>query len=124
MNQPTLPPKSSGLPDRGIDRLFATLLAMYGKHWLDLWVDCDVAQVKAEWASALHGLDGECIRLALEHMRNEGKPFPPTQPEFVALCRRFVRRGAHSLALVDKRRGDGPKGGFDSLRNIIRNAGQ
>jgi len=122
MSHPTLPPNQSALPDRGIDRLFDALLSMYGKHWLDLWADCDPVSVKASWASALHGLDGECIRLALENMRTTGKPFPPTQPEFVALCRQFKRRGPHTLSIVDKRRGDGPKGGFQTLREVLRKA--
>jgi hypothetical protein len=101
-NLTTSPPKSSASPDR-IDRLFTVFLEMYGKHWLDLWADTDVDSVKRAWASALHGLDNECIRLALESIRTTGKPFPPTQPEFVSLCRQFVRRGPHRLALTAPR---------------------
>lgn len=72
---------------------------MYGRHWVDLWLDTDIEAVKASWVAALHGLDAECIRLALNALRTDGKPFPPTQPEFVALCRQFIRRGAHRLRL-------------------------
>jgi hypothetical protein len=122
MNQPTLPPSQSALPERGIDRLFSTLWAMYGKHWLDLWSHCNVEDVKAEWAAAMSGLDNECIRLALDNLRATGKAFPPTQPEFVSLCNQFKRRGPHTLSLVDKRRTDGPKGGFQSLREVLRKA--
>jgi hypothetical protein len=122
MSHPTLPQNPSASPDRGVDRLFAALLTMYGKHWLDLWADCDVDAVKASWASALHGVDGEAIRLALDAIQTAGKPFPPTQPEFVSLCRQFTRRGPHRLALVDNTRDDGPRAGFSSLREIMRKA--
>ncbi len=121
-NLPTLPPNPSASPERGIDRLFAELLSMYGRHWVDLWVDTDVESVKQSWSSALHGLDRECIRLALESMRTDGKPFPPTQPEFVARCRQFVRRGSHVLALATPKT-QAPADAFKSLRKILAEAG-
>jgi hypothetical protein len=120
-NLPTSPHNPSALPERGIDRLFSSLLAMYGRHWLDMWIGCDIERVKAEWASALQGLDGECISRALDAMRTEGKPFPPTQTEFVCACRQFRRHGLHRLALVDNRR-EGPKQGFESLKDILAKA--
>lgn len=120
MNLPTLLPNQPELLERGIDRLFVEFLAMYGRHWLDLWMHCDVDVVKASWAAALRGIDGEAIHLALDALRTRGNPFPPTQPEFVALCRQFVRQGPRALYLVDKRKGAGPKDGFDSLRDLIR----
>ena len=98
-NPPTSRPSPPASPERGIDRLFDELLSMYGKHWVDLWLDIDVEAVKASWTAALHGLDGECIRLALNALRTEGKPFPPTQPEFVSLCRQFIRKAPHRLRL-------------------------
>lgn len=122
-NLTTSQPNRGASPERGIDRLFGTLLRMYGKHWLDLWIGCNIEEVKTEWAAALHGIDAEGIRLALDALRTTGKPFPPTQPEFVHLCRQFVRRGPHTLAIVDKRRTEGPDGGFQSLRAILAKAG-
>ena len=102
-NLPTSPRNRSASPERGIDRLFAELLGMYGKHWLDLWIGCDIEAVKTSWNAALHGLDGECIRLAINALRTEGKPFPPTQPEFVSLCRQFIRKAPHRLRLEPPR---------------------
>lgn len=116
-NPPTSPPNRDALPDRWVDRLFEELLAMYGKHWLDLWADTDVPRVKASWAAALSGLDGECIRLALGELRTIGKPFPPTQPEFVSLCRQFVRRGPHRLSLASPRYE--PENVFKNLRKLM-----
>lgn len=119
MNPPTLPPRPSALPDFWVDRLFAELLAMYGKHWLDMWADTDVDAVKASWAAALAGLDGECICLSLDALRSQGRPFPPTQPEFVALCRQFVRRGSHRLSLAAPRDA-APGDVFKNLRDQLR----
>ena len=102
-NLPTSPQNRPASPERGIDRLFAELHAMYGKHWLDLWDGSDMGAVKASWATALHGLDGECIRLAINSLRTAGKTFPPTQPEFVSLCRQFIRKAPHRLRLEPPR---------------------
>jgi hypothetical protein len=116
MKRPTtLPPNRRASSERGIDRLFLTLLAMYGSHWLDLWIGCDVDAVKAQWAAALHGVGPDAIRLALDALVTKGKPFPPTMPEFVSLCRQFRKHGAPQLQIVDARRGDGPPGGFQEL---------
>lgn len=120
MNLTTSPPKSSASPDR-IDRLFTVLLEMYGKHWLDLWADTDVVAVKRGWANALEGLDNECLRLALDSIRSQGKPFPPTQPEFVSLCRQFVRRGPHRLALAEPKY-PAPSDVFKNLRDQLAKA--
>lgn len=118
-NLTTLPPKSSALPESWVDRIFAELAAMYGKHWLDLWADTDVAAVKASWGAALHGLEGETIRLAIDSLRSQGKPFPPTQPEFVFLCRQFVRRGPHRLALTAPRH-EPPENIFAKLKRELK----
>jgi len=62
--------------------------AMYGKHWIDMWNDIPMAAVKALWAEDLAGCTGEQIRRALEHVK-ANNPFPPSCPEFLALCRQF-----------------------------------
>ena len=84
----TSPANPSALPSAWIDRLFARFHAMYGKHWLDLWGGAPMADVKAVWAEDLSGVSGEQIRRALDHCKGNAK-FPPTCPEFVALCRQF-----------------------------------
>ncbi len=119
MSLPTLPPKQSALPDSWVDRIFAELLAMYGKHWLDLWAGCDIGLVKGSWGAALHGLDGEAIRLALDALRAQGKPFPPTQPEFVSLCRQSVRHGSHRLRLAAPRY-EPPENIFAKLKRELK----
>lgn len=79
---------STALPNVWIDRLFDRLAALYGRHWFDLWADVPMADVKDAWAEAIGNASGEAIRRALEHCAVHNK-FPPTAPEFAALCRGF-----------------------------------
>ena len=116
-------PKQSASPDALIDRLFQKLHTMYGKAWLDLWIGVPIDAVKAEWARTLHGVEPETMRLALDSMATEGRAFPPNLPEFVALCRQFVRKGPHRLSLAAPRH-DAPDGAIRSLRQILDQAGR
>ena len=86
-----------------MDRLFQVLHAMYGRSWADMWVGAPMDAVKAEWARSLSGFEMETIRLALEAIKAEGKTFPPNLPEFVALCRQFIRGRTHRIALAAPR---------------------
>lgn len=111
--------KRSASPEALVDRLFVRLGAMYGKAWLDMWTGADIAIVKTEWARALYGVEPELLRLALNALLAEGRPFPPTLPEFVALCRQNVRKGAHRLLLTEPRTPP-PSHVFDMLRKAAK----
>lgn len=69
-----------------IDALFSRFEAMYGQQFVDKWKNMDIAMVKQEWANALHGMNGETIKLALQACR-ENNIFPPSLPEFYQLCK-------------------------------------
>jgi hypothetical protein len=84
----TLPANQSALPDAWIDRLFVRFLNLYGRAWVDKWDGIPIDGVKQTWAEELAGCTGEQIRLALEHIGKHNK-FPPSCPEFAALCRDF-----------------------------------
>ena len=71
---------------------------MYGKHWLELWSGVPMEAVKATWADDLGAFSGEQIRKALDHCKTHAK-FPPTCPEFVALCKQFRDTSATTLYL-------------------------
>lgn len=107
--------RSSASPDALVDRLFQKFALMYGGAWADKWAGMPIDAVKGEWTRGLHGIDMDAMRLALENIMTEGKPFPPSLPEFVSLCRQFTRRGPHRLALVDNTRESMP----DSVRAMI-----
>jgi hypothetical protein len=110
--------KRNGSPEVVVDRLFERLAAMYGRAWLDMWTGANMGKVKAEWAHSLHGFDLETMRLALESLKTEGVKFPPNLPEFVHLCRQFVRAGPHRLALAAPRY-EPPENVFARLRKQL-----
>ena len=89
----TLPVKLSALPERWVDKIFGHMEALYGSLFLDRWKDTNIVEVKRVWASGLASFSDypECFAKALNALLNESK-FPPTLPEFVALCRRHYVR--------------------------------
>jgi len=121
-NLPTSRPKPAASPDTVVDRLFARLYGMYGKAWLDMWADGDVASVKAVWSDTLRNVAPEQMRLALDELAKMGKPFPPTLPEFAHLCDQYRPKAKPSLYLAAPRH-DAPDGAIQSLRQILQKAG-
>jgi hypothetical protein len=99
----TAPQNASGsLPTAWVDRLFERLHALYGRRWLAMWTDIPMPQVKAAWADALTGCSADEIRQALNHL-SQNERFPPTAPEFSALCRTYRIRPEGRLALSPPR---------------------
>lgn len=94
MNAPTTsstltPAKSADWPDGAvpeswIDSLFAKMLAFYGSKFSDLWRGADLQQVRRTWGCELSTLTRQELKQGVEALRS--RPFPPTLPEFVALC--------------------------------------
>jgi len=73
---------------------------MYGSKFSDMWAGVDPTAVRISWARKLGGFISrpECIRSALDDC--DGKPWPPTLPEFLSLCRDAAKRtGTNSLSL-------------------------
>jgi hypothetical protein len=108
MTQLTAP--QNVLPTPWIDRLFARFSVLYGKHWADMWSDVPLADVKDAWQTELGGCTGDQIREAL---KNVGK-FPPTLPEFLALCKPPVKTPAHQAYLP------APRTKFDDIDPKVR----
>lgn len=71
------------LESRWVDAIHARLLVRYGTRWVSMWAGIPEEAVKADWASELHGLGGDAIKHALEHLPME---FPPTVAQFKALA--------------------------------------
>ena len=88
----TLPAKLSALPDSWVEKIFTHMAALYGSLFRERWRDIDLDDVKRVWAEELASFSDhpECFRAALKALIDECK-FPPTLPEFVALCRRYYR---------------------------------
>ncbi len=64
------------------------MAAHYGARFADAWHGVDAAEMKAAWAQKLGGLTPQQIKRGLDGL--EQSKFPPTLPEFIALCRRAV----------------------------------
>lgn len=88
----------SRLPNEWIERLFLRFAAMYGSGWTDKWAGVPIDEVKATWAQDLGGFNGETLRRGLEHAKSHCQ-FPPSCPEFVAICRQFRADPAHQTYL-------------------------
>lgn len=82
---------SHSLPTAVIDRLFDRLTCLYGSKFIDMWRDADINAVKSLWAEKLGGFCDNlpAIRFALDSL--DDSPWPPTLPEFLAICRRAPR---------------------------------
>lgn len=79
---------SKPLPSAWVDRLFSRLAAFYGSQKLaTMWVDADMAEIKAVWAEQLGRFEPASISAALQRLIDSGNQWPPTLPEFVELCR-------------------------------------
>lgn len=85
MNAPSM-----RLPDSWVESLLARMLATYGQKFRSQWADVPPETLRETWAVALGRFDGERIKWALEQMIATC-PWPPTLPEFVALCRQAPR---------------------------------
>lgn len=89
------------LPLHWVDVLFQKFEAFYGAQFAQKWVGCDVSQVKQEWAEGLGRFDGETLKAALAHCRDNNQ-FPPSLPEFIVACKAYRVRPEHQLMLTHK----------------------
>lgn len=74
------------MPMEWIDRVFELMISFFGNRFADMWQGTDIDAVKAIWASQLGDLSPDEIRIGISAMKR-GRGFPPTLPEFIALCR-------------------------------------
>lgn len=93
----TSPASRSALPEPWIERIFGRLEDFYGARFLDMWRGTDLLRVKATWSEKLVRFadNPKAIGYALDAL--EQKPFPPTLPEFLELCRQAPRQERAAL---------------------------
>ncbi len=92
-----------GLPAAWIERLFSRLVGFYGSKFADLWKGTDLAMVKQVWAETLAGYTPEEIKRGIDACLS--RPFPPTLPEFLMLCRPPLNyEAAHTEAVEQMRK--------------------
>jgi len=73
------------LPIQWVERLISRMQALYGAKFAAQWEGVDLIALKQAWAEELAGYSGEEIARGLSACRE--RPFPPTLPEFMVLCR-------------------------------------
>ena len=80
------------LPGSWIAKIFEHMAGLYGAKFADLWNGSNMETVQRLWAEKLGGFKSMpgAIKEALDAL--DSKPFPPTLPEFLALCREAGRR--------------------------------
>jgi len=79
------------VPEKWIDRLFDRFVALFGAQKVaGMWAGSPMAVVKQTDAEQLGRLDPDMVRHGLQRCVDDGLEWPPTLPEFVALCRRAV----------------------------------
>lgn len=81
------PERPSVLTEAWIGRIFGRMEDFYGARFLDAWRGTDLARVKATWAEKLAGFADTPERIGFALNALEHHKFPPTLPEFLALCR-------------------------------------
>lgn len=92
--------QSSSLTDRWVGRVFDEMQATYGNRFADMWSGTNPAAIRATWGRKLAGFTDRpaCLEAALAAL--DDKPWPPSLPEFISLCRDAARRlGTQPLAL-------------------------
>lgn len=95
----SMPEKS--IPTAWVDRLFDRFTAIYGAQKVAaMWGGADLAEVKALWAQQLGRFTGGTIAVAVQAVIDSGRQWPPTLPEFVAICRDYARPEATSAQLA------------------------
>ncbi|QUO26158.1 hypothetical protein KEH57_04305 [Burkholderia cenocepacia] len=84
--------------------LFRTMHALYGTRFVSMWRGVDANELKRTWTLALHGLSREALQAGIAALRD--KPYPPTLPEFLDLCRqgRVQQAAAYAPRITDARR--------------------
>jgi hypothetical protein len=85
---------TQGPDDAGIRRVFMVLHGFYGNLFLSKFStgsaeggeDQGIANARRVWAHSLRDFDGETVKLALRRCQQAHPEYPPSLPQFVALC--------------------------------------
>lgn len=94
-----------GVPESWVNELFKRMSRMWGNAFLDKWPADDLRGVKIEWSRALRKLSNRELKAGVDSLLT--LKFPPSLPEFHALCKqqRLAEMPRHDL-LTDQTRAD------------------
>lgn len=83
--EPTSPGRApNALPPRLVETLWQLMGSMYGHRWTSSFGD--VVDPDRVWAATLAGIDEAQIRHGMRQCVAQGYDWPPSAPEFRALC--------------------------------------
>ncbi len=93
---PSAFPEPRALPGAWIEKLFQKFEDFYGAKWAAQYGNFPRERVKRTWAEELSGFSDtpSAIGKALDAQKSSA--FPPTLPEFLALCREAAKRIWHA----------------------------
>lgn len=98
------PPRSSS-PETAVKQLFMLLHGLYGNLLIARFStgevgadgkDKGVKSAMVIWQANLECFDGETIRAAADRCMTDHPKYPPTLPEFVAMCKAIQPRRTHA----------------------------
>lgn len=88
----------SGFPITWAVKLIDTLHMLYGSRFMQQWDGVDKPRLAQFWAERLDGYTGDEIKVGLDAC--DGLEWPPSLPEFMALCRPWLKPDvAHHIAV-------------------------
>lgn len=95
----------NSLPPGWIERLFDRFKLAYGAQKVGaMWQGMEPSEVMQAWSEQLARFNADALRKALQATIDSGKEWPPTLPEFVAMCREFFRpEHMPALPMPDRR---------------------
>ena len=80
------------IPEHWIDKLFMRFANIYRQKWIaGLDDETAIASLKREWQIQLAKVDAKTIAPAIDLVIANGSEWPPTLPEFIAVCRSVSR---------------------------------
>jgi len=110
------------VPQKWVERLFATMSATYGARFADLWRVSDISQVKRQWGIELAKLTASQIKAGRENLMDLVRS--PTLPEFIAHCRQsradVVAHTTQQLVHEPRTTPEQAAAGKAMVRNAIR----
>lgn len=107
-------------PRHWVAALFEKMTRMWGNTFLDKWRDVDLEGVMVEWGKGLRKLSTAELKAGVDALMT--MKFPPSLPEFYALCkaRRLVEAATESVKLTDQTKADPArvKANLEAIRNV------
>lgn len=117
----TSPANACALPEPWIEKLFQRFEDFYGSKWAAQYGDFPRERVKRTWAEELAGFRDMPKAFAAALQAQKANMFPPTLPEFLALCRNAAKaENMPSQAVVI----DAPKADPVRVQKITEQAAQ